>query len=169
MNLLGLANGMKTEKELNSEFGWDISEMKAVRKEIVSLNQQELWTRLESKKPVHLRTVVWTDFGVEYLKAWFAGIKEADKIIDYLGAFPEESGRLEEMVVHNDARDLWNSEWVGRVTKNWFPNTHLMEVQHDNGTCVMVICRNSKSYRLGDKVLVDSKRASHYVRNGAIK
>lgn len=169
MNLLGFPRGMKTEKELNAEFGWDISEMKSVRKEIVSFDSKELWTRLESKKPVHLRTVVWTDFGVEYLKAWFEGVREANRIVDYLGDNPVESGRLEEMVVHNDARDLWNSQWIGQVTKNWFPNTRLMEVQHENGICVMVICRNSRAYRLGDKVLVDSQRASHYVRGKPLK
>lgn len=169
MILLVILNGMKTEKELNSEYGWDIAEMKCVRKQIVSFNQQELWTRLASKKPEHLRTVVWTDFGIEYLKAWFEGIKEADKLIAYLGKNPDETGRMEEVVVYNDIRDLWNTQWTGTVTKNWFPNNRLIEVKHDNGLLVMVYCRDSKNYRVGNKVLVDSQRASHYARSGAIK
>jgi|APGre2960657373_1045057.scaffolds.fasta_scaffold04917_5 hypothetical protein len=169
MVLLVILAGMKTEKELNCEYGWDIAEMKCVRKQIINFDSQELWTRLESKKPEHLRTVVWTDFGVEYLKAWFEGVREADKLIAYLGKNPVESGRLEEVVVHNDIRDLWNSQWVGKVTKNWFPNDRIMEVQHENGLLVIVYVRNSKSYRIGDKVLVDSQRVSHYVRGGAIK
>lgn len=166
--LVNLA-GMKTEKELVTEYGWDIAEIKCVRKQIVSFDAQELWTRAKSKKPEHMRTVLWTDFGIEYLKAWFEGIKEADKLIAYLGKNPVETGRLEEVVVYNDARDLWNTEWIGKVTKNWFVNDRLMEVQHENGLLVTVYVRNAKSYQIGDKVLVDSQRVSHYVRGRTIK
>ena len=161
--------GMKTEKELVSEYGWSIAEIKCVRKQIINFDAQELWTRAESKKPEHLRTVLWTDFGIEYLKAWFEGIKEADKIIAYLGKNPDQNGRLEEIVLFNDVKDLWNSEWIGKVTKNWFLNNRLMEVKHDDGLLVTVYVRNAKAYRIGDRVLVDSQRASHYVRGGAIK
>jgi len=160
---------MKTEKELVSENGWKLGELREVRALSQVCDNRDLWFRKPSNKPEHLRTVVWTAFGVDFLHSWFKGLKEADEIIAYLGKDPVKSGRLEEMAITLTPKDLWGLEWEGKVVNNWFPNTHLVEVQHESGVKVLCICRDNKKYKLNCKVMVDSKQASHYVRGLPLK
>jgi hypothetical protein len=160
---------MHTEKELSAEYGWSIADLRDVRALHCKFDNRELWFRKPSKKPEHLRTIIWTDLGVEFLQQWFKGLKEADKILAYLGNDPEGSGRLEELAVTNTIQDLYGLEWEGKVVSNWYPNSRLIEVEHENGIKVIAICRDNKKYRVKDKVLVDSKQASHYVRGLPLK
>ena len=158
---------MKTEAQLAKEYGWSKKEIKMARGKNVEVPKGvTLWKKKPSKRPKNLWSVVWTDDGVEFLKA-FMMVKGVVQSIDtYIGPNGDSNGRLEEFTcLTGTPKDLAGTEWKGRVISNRYPNARIMKVENKNGIEVMAYCRNARLWKVGDEVEVDSQRAYHMVRS----
>jgi hypothetical protein len=158
---------MKTETQLCKEYGWSKKDIKMAREASVpNPDGIVLWTKKPSKKPKKLWSVMWTDDGEEFLKAFMTAKTVVDMVDEHIGPNGDKNGRLEEFTcTTGTAADLVGLEWEGVVVNNRFPNTRLIEVHHPSGIKVLAYCRDSRLWKIGEKVTVDSQRASHIVRS----
>ena len=158
---------MKSESELCKEYGWKKSDLKMARSKAVETPKGvTFWVRKPSKKPKNLWQVMWTDEGIEFLKTFLIVKQVVERIDEHIGSNGDKNGRLEEFTcVTGSPSDLAGLEWEGVVINNRFPNTRLMEVEHPTGIKVIAYCRNSRLWKINEKVRIDSQRASHIVRS----
>ena len=146
------------EKDLVTHFGINRDEFKTIRKTLADKHDLGiLWYREDSTKPEHLRTVYWTDAGVEYLKYYLEVRKQFDAMDAIANEFrPMTKGEFDKSV--NDTM------WAGKVVVNNYKNSSCLMVEHQTGFKVLTSCRNNKDYPKHSYVVVDSKNLKHTIR-----
>jgi hypothetical protein len=153
---------MKTELQICKEYGLSKDEVKAARIEAEKCSNPILVMRETSKRPKKLWRVLWTEHGIEFIKAYVL----ARNIAVHIGNNGNDNGRLQEFTVYNGTpADLVGTEWEGKVVANWYPNRRILKVINEKCIEVMATCRDARAYPVDSMVTVDSQRACHIVRS----
>jgi hypothetical protein len=155
--------GMETkESDLVDKYGISRSELKEIRNTINQKGEMGLlWYREESKKPEHLRTVIWTDIGqyflAHYLQSKVEFVQQEEQSLDHT------------MSKSQFIKLVDNTKWVGKIVRNSYVNTTLVTVEHETGFKVNVNCKDNKQYSKHSYVQVDTKHQRHTIRLPSFK
>lgn len=150
---------MHKESEVSELLGLKRSELKKIRESIPNTHPElgVLWGREDSNKPEKLKTVIWTDGGIQFL-ALYLNIK-AQHLEN-----KKENEFMKPMTKGEFDKTVNNSKWVGRVANNRYRNNSCLLIEHDIGFKVVVLCKDNKLYPRNSFVIVDSRNLRHTVR-----
>lgn len=156
---MGFCRHMHKEADISELMGMKRNELRKIRESIPPMHPDLglLWQREESNKPEKLKTVLWTDGGVQFLTIYLnfkmKHIKEERENEIYK---PMTKGEFDKAVN--------NTKWVGKVHNNRYKNNTCLMVEHDTGFKVIVLCKDNMKYSRNSFVIVDSRNLRHTVR-----
>ena len=150
---------MHKESDISELMGMKRSELKKIRESIPNMHPElgVLWTREESNRPEKMKTVLWTDGGVQFLSLYL-NIKIQHQ------EFKKETEFIKPMTKGEFDKSVNNTKWVGKVSNNRYKNKTCLMVEHDTGFKVIVLCKDNMMYPRNSFVIVDCKNLRHTVR-----